>query len=106
MLTPWSPSRSATAAAASSTRSSVSPGLVLAASAMRASRPLRAYECKDTLAAQRAYECKERRMRAVVVERYGPPSVARVEQAADPEPSRGEVVVRVAAAAVTSGDAR
>lgn len=45
-------------------------------------------------------------MRAVVVERYGPPSVARVEQVADPEPSRGEVVVRVAAAAVTSGDAR
>lgn len=45
-------------------------------------------------------------MRAVVVDRYGPPSVARVAEVADPVAGRGEVVVRVAAAAVTSGDAR
>lgn len=45
-------------------------------------------------------------MRAVVVERYGPPSVARVVEVADPVARAGEVVVRVAAAAVTSGDAR
>lgn len=45
-------------------------------------------------------------MRAVVVERYGPPSVAQVAEVADPVPRPGEVVVRVAAAAVTSGDAR
>lgn len=45
-------------------------------------------------------------MRAVVVERYGPPEVARVVERADPAPRRGEVLVRVHAAAVTSGDAR
>lgn len=45
-------------------------------------------------------------MRAVVVDRYGPPSIARIAEVADPVPRRGEVVVRVAAAAVTSGDAR
>lgn len=45
-------------------------------------------------------------MRAVVVERYGPPEVARVVERADPEPGRGDVLVRVHAAAVTSGDAR
>lgn len=45
-------------------------------------------------------------MRAVVVERYGPPSVARVAEVADPVARQGEVVVRVAAAAVNSGDAR
>jgi NADPH:quinone reductase-like Zn-dependent oxidoreductase len=45
-------------------------------------------------------------MRAVVVERYGPPSVARVAEVADPVARKGQVVVRVAAAGVTSGDAR
>jgi NADPH:quinone reductase-like Zn-dependent oxidoreductase len=45
-------------------------------------------------------------MRAVIVERYGPPSVARVAEVADPVARQGEVVVRVAAAAVNSGDAR
>lgn len=45
-------------------------------------------------------------MRAVVVERYGPPEEARVAEVADPVARKGEVVVRVAAAAVTSGDAR
>lgn len=45
-------------------------------------------------------------MRAVVVERYGPPEVARVVEVATPAPKAGEVLVRVHAAAVTSGDAR
>ncbi|MGY3126833.1 NADPH:quinone reductase-like Zn-dependent oxidoreductase [Agrococcus sp. UYP33] len=45
-------------------------------------------------------------MRAVVVKRYGPPAVARVAEVADPVARPGEVVVRVASAAVTSGDAR
>ncbi|MCR8669824.1 NAD(P)-dependent alcohol dehydrogenase [Agrococcus sp. HG114] len=45
-------------------------------------------------------------MRAVVVERYGPPEVARVVEVADASPGKGEVVVRVRAAAVTAGDAR
>lgn len=45
-------------------------------------------------------------MRAVVVERYGPPEVATVQSVADPVPRAGEVLVRVRAAAVTSGDAR
>lgn len=45
-------------------------------------------------------------MRAAVVDRYGPPAAARVAEVADPRPKRDQVVVRVAAAAVTSGDAR
>lgn len=45
-------------------------------------------------------------MRAVVVEQYGPPSVARISQAPEPKPKPGQVLVRVVAAAVTTGDAR
>lgn len=45
-------------------------------------------------------------MRAAVVDRYGPPDVARVVEVPRPSPGKGEVLVRVAAAAVTSGDAR
>lgn len=45
-------------------------------------------------------------MRAVVVDHYGPPSVARITDLPSPEPKPGQVVVRVAAAAVTAGDAR
>ncbi|WP_167051473.1 NAD(P)-dependent alcohol dehydrogenase [Salinibacterium sp. ZJ77] len=45
-------------------------------------------------------------MRAVVVERYGPPEVARVRDVPVPQPGTGEVLVRVIASAVTSGDAR
>lgn len=45
-------------------------------------------------------------MRAAVVERYGPPEVVRVIDVPRPEPKAGEVLVRVAAVAVTSGDAR
>ncbi len=45
-------------------------------------------------------------MRAVVVERYGPPEVARVQEVPVPQPGAGEVLLRVLAAAVTSGDAR
>lgn len=45
-------------------------------------------------------------MRAAVVERYGPPSVVSVRTWPDPQPGRGEVLVRVGAASVNSGDAR
>jgi NADPH:quinone reductase-like Zn-dependent oxidoreductase len=45
-------------------------------------------------------------MRAVVVDRYGPPDVARVVEVPRPVPRQDEVLVRVVAAAVTSGDAR
>jgi NADPH:quinone reductase-like Zn-dependent oxidoreductase len=45
-------------------------------------------------------------MRAVLVPRYGPPRVARVADLPDPQPSPGQVLVRIAAAAVNSGDAR
>src|SRR5690606_41979985 len=42
----------------------------------------------------------------IFVESYGPPEVARVVELPTPEPRAGEVLVRVHAAAVTSGDAR
>lgn len=45
-------------------------------------------------------------MKAAVVEQYGPPEVARVREVADPTPGRGQVLVRVRAAAVTSADGR
>jgi NADPH:quinone reductase-like Zn-dependent oxidoreductase len=45
-------------------------------------------------------------MRATVVDRYGPPEVVRVQEVPQPSPRAGEVLVRVTAAAVTSGDAR
>jgi NADPH:quinone reductase-like Zn-dependent oxidoreductase len=45
-------------------------------------------------------------MRAAVVDRYGPPEVVRVQDVARPAPRSDEVVVRVTAAAVTSGDSR
>jgi len=46
------------------------------------------------------------KMRAVIVDRYGPPDVARVVEVPRPSPRKDEVLVRVVAAAVTSGDAR
>ncbi|GIU86930.1 MAG: alcohol dehydrogenase [Acidimicrobiia bacterium] len=45
-------------------------------------------------------------MRAAVVDRYGPPEVVRVAEVARPRVRRGEVLVRVAAAAVSAADAR
>ncbi len=45
-------------------------------------------------------------MRAVVVERYGPPSTARIMDVPDPVPRPNEVLVRVVSTAVTAGDAR
>lgn len=45
-------------------------------------------------------------MRAVVVDRYGPPEVARVREVPRPVPRTGEMLVRVVAAPVASGDAR
>ena len=45
-------------------------------------------------------------MRAAVVREYGPPGVVRVEHLEDPVPGPQDVLVRVRATAVTSGDAR
>ncbi len=45
-------------------------------------------------------------MRAAVVGSYGGPEVVQVREVPRPEVGRGQVLVRVAAAAVTSGDAR
>lgn len=45
-------------------------------------------------------------MRAAVVERYGGPEHVQVVEVPRPKPKAGEVLVRVRAAAVTSGDAR
>ena len=45
-------------------------------------------------------------MKAAVIDRYGPPDVVDVRAVADPTAGKGRVLVRVHAAAVTSGDAR
>ncbi|MCM3656388.1 NAD(P)-dependent alcohol dehydrogenase [Agromyces mediolanus] len=45
-------------------------------------------------------------MRAIVVERYGPPEVARLVERPDPVPGPGQLLVRVEASTVNSGDAR
>lgn len=45
-------------------------------------------------------------MRAAVIDRYGAPDVVRVAEVDPPAPGPGEVLVRVRAASVTSGDAR
>ncbi|MCK0114037.1 hypothetical protein MWU75_17990 [Ornithinimicrobium sp. F0845] len=43
-------------------------------------------------------------MRAAVYDQYGPPSVLRLEEVAEPEPGRGQVVVDVAATSVNLSD--
>ena len=45
-------------------------------------------------------------MRAALVDRYGSPEEVRIAEVPRPEAARGRVLVRVEAAAVTSGDAR
>ena len=45
-------------------------------------------------------------MRAAVVERYGPPEVAQIREVTTPHPKPREVLVRIAATTVSSGDAR
>ena len=45
-------------------------------------------------------------MRAAVVDRYGPPEVVEVREVAQPAPRGDQVLVRVIATPVTSGDAR
>lgn len=45
-------------------------------------------------------------MRAVLVDRYGPPEVAQVRDVAEPVAGKGEVVVRVRATALTAADSR
>jgi NADPH:quinone reductase-like Zn-dependent oxidoreductase len=46
------------------------------------------------------------RMRAAIVERYGPPETIGIAATPTPVPGRGQALIRVEAAAVTSGDAR
>jgi NADPH:quinone reductase-like Zn-dependent oxidoreductase len=53
-----------------------------------------------------AYNCKGWGVRAAVFDRYGGPEVVRVDEVATPAPGRGQVLVRVRAAAVTSADSR
>lgn len=48
----------------------------------------------------------ETAMTAAIVDRYGPPETVRLTDRPVPRPRRGEALVRVEAAAVTSGDAR
>lgn len=43
-------------------------------------------------------------MRAVIQDRYGPPSVLELREVAVPQPSRGDVLVKVGAASVHPGD--
>lgn len=45
-------------------------------------------------------------MKAATYRAYGPPEVLRIEEMARPTPKAGEVLVRVRASSVTSGDAR
>lgn len=45
-------------------------------------------------------------MRAAIVSRYGPPEVVELVELPDPVPAPGEVLVRVRATTVSSGDAR
>lgn len=45
-------------------------------------------------------------MRAVVYTRYGPPEVLKIEEVGKPVPKGNEILVRVHASAVTSGDVR
>lgn len=45
-------------------------------------------------------------MKAAVVDRYGPPHVVRVAEVPTPTPGDAEILVRVAAAAVTAADSR
>ena len=45
-------------------------------------------------------------MRAAVVERYGPPEVVSVVDLPDPVAGKGQVLVRVHATTLNSGDAR
>lgn len=45
-------------------------------------------------------------MKAAIIPRYGPPRVVRIVDLPDPSPRVGEVLVRVRATTVSSGDAR
>src|SRR5690606_39759999 len=47
-----------------------------------------------------------RSMRAAVVERYGPPEVVEIREVPTPAPGADEILVRIRAITVNSGDAR
>jgi NADPH:quinone reductase-like Zn-dependent oxidoreductase len=58
----------------------------------------------DFLAVRPRLTVNERRMKAVVYDRYGPPDVLRIEEVERPIPKEDEVLVKVYAAAVTRAD--
>lgn len=45
-------------------------------------------------------------MKAAVYRRYGPPDVVRIAEVPQPEPGRGEILIRTRATTVSAGDAR
>ena len=68
-------------------------------------RRLQTYDRKASIPSK-TYRRKENGMRAAVVPVYGPPEVVEIRDIDRPEPGPKQVLVRVVAAAVTSGDAR
>ncbi|MFG0275140.1 MAG: NAD(P)-dependent alcohol dehydrogenase, partial [Phycisphaerales bacterium] len=61
---------------------------------------------RDTQPQSLARSSGARPLKAAIVPRYGPPDVVRLEDLPDPTPAPGEVLVRVRATTVASGDAR